>query len=102
MDRLRRLGIPELGLIAILTLYELVSRRVRTAKGLSDMIHSTIKVKQGCSLSLTLFDLYIDELESLILENACIDIECLLHNTRVPILLFIDDIVPLSHIAKGF
>lgn len=101
MDRLKRLGIPKLGLTAILTLYESVSGRVRIAEGLSDTIHSTIGVKQGCSLCPTLFDLYIDELESLILKAVSIDIWCLLHSTHVPILLFVDDIVLLSHIVEG-
>lgn len=64
MDKLRRLGIPELGLTTILTLYETVLARVRIAEGLSDSIRNTIGVKQGCPLSSTLFGLCIDELET--------------------------------------
>lgn len=101
MDRLRRLGIPKLILTTILILYESVSGRLDTAECLFDMSHSTIGVKQGCSLSSTLFGLYIDELESLILETTGIKTGCLLHNPRVPILLFLDDIVLLSHTTKG-
>jgi len=99
MDRIRQWDIPKLSLAAILTLYESISRRVHTVEGLSDIIHSIIRVKQGCPLSLTLFGLYIDELESLILETIGINIICLLHGMHVLILLFVDDIVLLSHIA---
>lgn len=94
----------KLGLTTILTLYESITGRVHTidiVEGLSDTIHRTIGVKQGCLLSPTLFDLYIDELESLILATAGIDTKCLLHNTCVPILIFVDDIVLLSHTSKG-
>jgi hypothetical protein len=39
------------------------------AHGLSDFIQSTIGVKQGSPLSLTLFGIYIDELESFLHEH---------------------------------
>ena len=39
---------------------------VRTPKGISDIVHSTIGVKQGCPLSPTLFDMYIDEMSDYI------------------------------------
>ena len=45
MDRLWRLGVPKTEILTILTLYETLSSRVRTPKGLSDNILCTIGVK---------------------------------------------------------
>jgi hypothetical protein len=45
-------------------LYDFVLGRLRTVHGLSDLIRSTIGVKQGFTLLPTLFGIYIDELES--------------------------------------
>lgn len=101
MNQLRSLGIPETGLVAILTLYETLSSQVRTRDGLSKSILSTIGVKQGCPLSPTLFGLYIDKVESVSLETINLESGCLLHGNRVPSLLFADDIVLLSHSVEG-
>ena len=45
----------------IYALYESMSGKVRSSKGLSKAVASTIGVKQRCPLSPTLFGLYIDE-----------------------------------------
>lgn len=101
MDFLWILGIPDIGLIAILTLYETLSSQVHTLEGLIDNLLSMIVVKQGCPLSLTPFYLYIDELESYILETCDPDVGFLLHDSSIPIILFPDDIVLLSHSVEG-
>lgn len=92
MDRLRLLGVPETGLLAILTLYETPSGHIHTLEGLSNSILSTIRMKQGCSLSPTLF--------SFILENIDPKLGYLFYSSWVPILLFEDDIVLLSHLVE--
>ena len=40
--------------------------QVRTPEGISDIVHSTIGVKQGCPLSPTLFGMYVDEVSDYI------------------------------------
>jgi len=44
-------------------LYKLVLGRIHTTHRLFDFIQSTIGVKKGCPLLLTLYGIYIDELE---------------------------------------
>lgn len=97
MDRLQRLSVPKIEFLAIWTLYETLSSCVCIPEGLLDNILSTIGVKQVCPLSPTSFGLYIDELESFILETINPELGCLLHDNRVSILPFVDDIVLLSH-----
>ena len=63
-QRLREIGFSSTLLTAIMRLYESVLGRLRTVGGMSEFIRSTIGVKQGCSLSPTLFGIDIDELES--------------------------------------
>lgn len=56
---------------------------------------SNIGVKQGCPLSQTLFGLYINEVEK---HLNYITMDTLwLFNTRVDIILYVDDIVMLSN-----
>lgn len=74
MDRLRRLDVLVIGLLVILALYETLSSHIHTLEGLLDSILSTIGVKQSCPLSSTLLGLYIDELESFILENTDLEV----------------------------
>jgi hypothetical protein len=50
--------------MTIMRLYEFVLGRFRIADGVLDIIWSTIGVKHRCPLSLALFGIYIDELES--------------------------------------
>ena len=66
-QRLQSLGIPTKMIWAIYALYERVTGRVQCPGDLSETIASTIGVKQGCPLSLTLFGLYIDEISDYIL-----------------------------------
>ena len=58
--RMEELGVPSEYMVAISRIYEKVICHVRMGEGLSDSFTSTIGVKQGCPLSLTLFGLCID------------------------------------------
>lgn len=84
-----------------MTLYETLIGCVRTLEGISENILSTIKVKQRCPLSPTLFGLFIDELESFIFDATDVEVGGLLHDSRGPLLLFADDIILISHIVTG-
>ena len=61
MQRLEALGVPTNMQWGIYALYESVSGKVRSPKGLPEAVASTIGVKQGCPLSLTIFSIFIDE-----------------------------------------
>ena len=62
MHRLQKLGVPMELIWGIQALYKNVTGQVCTSEGFSDLIHSTIGVKQGCPLSPTLFGIYVDEI----------------------------------------
>lgn len=82
-------------------LYEAILGRLRTVGGLSNFIRSTIRVKQGCPLSPTLFGIYIDELESFLREHIKDTDGCLLHQVLIFILLFADDISLIASSQEG-
>ena len=79
---------------AIYALYEQVSGCVRYPSGLSNCFTSTIGVKQGCPLSLTLFGIYIDEITDFIDHKGSNGV--FLGGTQLNLLLYADDIVLLS------
>ena len=54
MQQLEALGVPINMQLGIYALYESVSGKVRSSKGLSEAVASTIGVKQGSPLSPTL------------------------------------------------
>ena len=68
-----------------------MSGKIRSSKGLSEAVASTIGVKQGCPLSPTLFGFYIAEVSHYI------------HRFGVweHILLYADDIVLISDSLEG-
>ena len=65
LHKLQKLEVLEL-IWAIMTLYKTKIGQVRTLDGLSEPVHSTIGVTQGCPLSPTLFGLYVDEVSDYI------------------------------------
>jgi hypothetical protein len=71
------------------------------AYGLSDFIQSTIRVKQGCPLSPTLFGIYIDEMKSYLHEHIQEGDGCLLHQVLISLLLFVDDLVLMESTPEG-
>ncbi|MCO5549866.1 hypothetical protein L7F22_003340 [Adiantum nelumboides] len=98
-QRLQELQIPSEMIWGIHSLYTRVSGRVHSPGGLSDPIASTIGVKQGCPLSLTLFGLYIDEISDYILLAGGARPD--LAGTPVHIMLYADDIILLSETQEG-
>ena len=64
---LQEMGAPIELIWGIQALYnKTVTGQVCTLEGFSDLIHSTIGVKQGCPLSPTLFGMYVDEVSDYI------------------------------------
>ena len=77
----------------------MVGGRVRCPGGLTDILYSTIGVKQGCPLSPTLFGLYIDEVVDYITQRGGGGIS--LSGTTVCVLLYADDIILVSDTQEG-
>ena len=99
MQRLEALGVPIDMQWGIYALYEFVSGKVRSPKGLSEAVASTIGVKQGCPLSPTLFGLYIDEVSHYIERFGGSGAR--LASIAIQILLYADDIVLISDFPEG-
>ena len=72
---------------------------MRTLEGLSDLIQSTIGVKQGFPLSPTLFGIYVDEISDYIDRTGNIGAQ--LAGTWIPLLLYADDIVLILDSPEG-
>ena len=98
--KLQSRGMPAGLLNAIKVLYADVPMSVRTAEGLSQPFHSSMGVKQGCPLSPTLFGLFIDDFEELIMGTEGCDLPQL-HNTPIPPLMYADDLLLVSTSAEG-
>ncbi|MCO5546778.1 hypothetical protein L7F22_000214 [Adiantum nelumboides] len=82
-----------------MALYRSVTGHVRTPEGISDLVHSTIGVKQGCPLSPTLFRMYVDEVSDYIDREGDRGVQ--LAGTWIPLLLYADDIVLISDSPEG-
>lgn len=93
-QRLQTLRVPPQMAWGIYALYEQVLGRVRCPGGLSNIIASTVGVKQGCPLSPTLFGLYIDEVADYIAQSGGDGMD--LAGTPIHIMLYADDIILIS------
>jgi len=82
-------------------LYEKVISHVNIGSIRTRYVHSTIRVKQGSPISPTFFELYIDELEILIIESFANRKGCLHFGTTIMIFLFVDNIILMSYTIKG-
>ena len=98
MRRLQELRVPTEIIWGIMALYGSVTGQVRTPEGISDIVHSTIGVKQGCPLSPTLFGMYVDEVSDYIDREG--DRGAQLAGTWIPLLLYANDIVLIS-VTRG-
>jgi len=101
-QRFGDIGISKIPLTTIMCLYESVLGHLCTAHGLTDFIKSTIRLKQGCPLSPTLFKIYIDEMESFLRKHTQPNNGYLLHHALISILLFVDNVLLLASTPKDF
>ncbi len=72
---------------------------VRSSQGISAIFRCLMGVKQGCTLSSSLFGLYVDGRERNLLESA--DIDAYTHGVMGPLLLYADDLILMSESASG-
>jgi hypothetical protein len=100
-QKLERIGVQGWMLQAIKTLYHNVQMCVKGDSHYSIQFTSQIGVKQGCPLSPTLFGLYIDDLETIIVERANgLDLPAL-GDSPLPPLLYADDLALVSSTYRG-
>ena len=95
---LERLGISTKLLRCLQSMYSNDSACVFTPSGLTDTFSCSMGVKQGCPLSPMLFGLYIDGLEDFLADVAPAPV---IDGVAVPLLLYADDLVLLSHTRSG-
>jgi hypothetical protein len=93
-NRLEELKVPlELRAVAI-RMYENIISKFKNTKGWSKEINCNIGVKQGCPLSPTLFDIYINKLEDCLEKAGCVGPT--LTGIVINILLYVNDIVLMA------
>ena len=93
------MGVPSELIWGVMALYRTVVGQVRTPERVSELIYSTIGVKQGCPLSPTLFGMYVDEVSNYIERRG--DRGAQLAGTWISLLLYADDIVLISDSPEG-
>lgn len=98
--KLERMGIKGFILDAIRALYADVPVCVRTRQGLTPTFQSLMGVKQGCPLSPTLFGLYIDDFEAVIMGRMGMAMPQLGAEPAPP-LLYADDLALMATTAEG-
>jgi hypothetical protein len=98
--KLEGMGIRGFVMDAVQALYADVPVCVRTRAGLTPTFQSHLGVKQGCPLSPTLFGLYIDDFESVILRRLGLSLPQL-GGGPAPPLFYADDLALMSTTAEG-
>ncbi len=82
-----------------MSLYAHDSAAVRNSEGISEIFDRLMGVKQGCSLSATLFGLFVDRLEQHLIDTVGHDAPSL-SGVLIPLLLYADDLI-MSTTAAG-
>lgn len=98
LQRLKHLGINGIFLKNIESMYEKTMYSIKINKGYLDAIDSNLGLKQGCPLSPMLFNLYIDDIDSIFQEN-CDPID--FQGMSLSHFLYADDLVIISHSEEG-
>ena len=82
----------------MLSMYSSNDCSVKLEEGYTTFFRSHVGVKQGCNLSPTLFNLFINDLPD-IFDRSCTPVK--LNNTNLSCLLYADDLVLLSESRTG-
>ena len=82
----------------LLRMYSSVVTSVKLHNGITPFFKSHIGVKQGCNLSPTLFNIFVNDIPSLF-TNSCAPVK--LGETNLNCLLYADDLVLLSESESG-
>lgn len=92
-NSMKRIGLPQKFISAVQSLYQNVEYSVRINGILTDWFPVSVGLKQGCTISPTLFNVYINSLVSQIKESRIgVDID----GDIIAILLYADDIVLIA------
>ena len=83
----------------MLNMYSSYNCSVKLEEGSTPFFKSQIGVKQGCNLSPTLFNFFINDLPD-IFNRSCTPVT--LNDTELSCLLYADDLVLLSESKAGF
>ena len=90
-NRLEELKVPFELRVVLIRLYKKVVPKFKNNEGWTTDINCNIGVKQGFSLSPSIFSIYIDKLEKCLEEAGCIG--TILVGIAIILLLYTDDIV---------
>jgi hypothetical protein len=93
-NKLEELKVPFELRVVVARMYEKVIAKFRDFEGWSEEINCNIGIKQGCPLSPTLFDIYIDKLEDCLDDAGCVDPT--LAGIIIILLLYVDHIVLMA------
>ena len=97
-ERLKSIGINGIFLKNLIAMYENPSYKIKLKDGHLDPIKSNLGLKQGCPLSPMLFNLYIDDINT-IFDKECDPVK--LHDEDLSHFLYADDLVLVSMSANG-
>ena len=97
-ERLKQLGMNGLFLDNIIAMYEKTKYSIKIKNGHLDPIDSNLGLRQGCPLSPILFNLYIEDIKG-VFDDHCDPI--VLQDETINHFLYADDLVLISHTAKG-
>ena len=96
---MEELEVPKEYKVVVYKLYEQVKEKIKTKEGMSECFRSNVGVKQGFSLSTTLFGLYIDKLEEWL--NKANGERIKLVDYVIRLLLYADDLILIAKTARG-
>ena len=97
--KLQKLNMSTKMLNMLMSIYENVNAKVLTNEGCTEAFQCPWGVKQGCVLSPTLFNLYINDLPAYFKDNGTLQIP--LHDQELSLLLYADDLVLFSDSVIG-
>ena len=80
-------------------MYSNVTAKVKLKEGLTDSFPIQVGTRQGCNLSPTLFNLFINDLPEQFTDNKCDSIT--LNNELINCVMYADDLVLLSRSESG-
>ena len=98
LNQLNEMGISGLFLKNIESMYEKTKYSIKYKGGYLDPLDSNLGLKQGCPLSPILFNLYIDDISEMFLEECA---PVVIHDTKINHFLYADDLVLISNTAEG-
>ena len=85
----------------LLSMYSYVVTSVKLHNGITPFFKSHIGVKQGCNLSPTLFNIFVNDTYPVYLRTPCAPVAVKLGETNLNCLLYADDLVLLSESEAG-